>query len=116
MEDRGRKIARPRPSKLKFVNKEEVEEFVNIVELLKNNNFRVINHENDRFGVFEAFSFYVYRNTHAADKLKAICYAALKKFEEEGTFPCELDFLTGRSDLLQLYRHLQTNIIFEGVD
>jgi len=116
MEDRGRKVARPRPGKLKFVHKEEAEEFVNIVELLTNNNFRVINHENDRFNVFEAFSFYVYRNTQAADKLKAICYAALKKFEEEKSFPCELNFLTGRPELLQLYRHLQTNIIFEGVD
>ena len=115
MEDRGRKVVRARPAKLKFVNKDEGEEFVNIVELLKNNNFRVINHENDRFCVFEAFSFYVYRHTYAAEKLKALCFVTLKKFYEDGTFPCELQFLASRAQLLPLYRQAQTNIVFEGV-
>jgi hypothetical protein len=115
MEDKDRRLTRPRPAKLKFVNKDEVEEFINIVELLKNNNFRVINNENDRFSVLEAFSFYVYKNTYSTEKLKALCFSTLKRFYEEESFPCELQFLKQRPQILNVYQHTQSNIVFEGV-
>ena len=116
MEEKARNLVKKKLAKLKLVHKEENNDFYQAVELLMANGFRVINHEPDRFGLFEAFSYYVYHSPIEAEKLRIICLNALKRFEEEDEFPLELSFIKEHKAILEIYRKDPNQPMFEGVN
>ena len=115
MEEKAKNIVKKKLAKLKLVHKEENSDFYQAVELLMANNFRVLNHEPDRFNLFEAFSYYVYHSPAEADKLRVICLNALKRFEEEDEFPLELSFIKEHKAILEIYWTQPNHPMFEGV-
>ena len=110
-----RKPINKRPKKLDLSRTDKTENF-GMKQLISQNNLKIMNSDADRFDLFEAISFYAYRSTKAAVKLRSMCISYLQLAYKNNNFPFELTWLRDCKELLSIYMHKQDHHYFEGVD
>lgn len=89
--------------KLSDLNLRQEPSLEEMERLLGEHNLKIANSLQDRYSLFEALSFYVYRFKNNAQRIKDVCAEYVRKRVEEGSAPEGFEFICETPGFLALY-------------